>query len=90
MELLERQGAEVLFHDPHVAEIGASREHPEFAGRRSTGLSEALLATIDATVICTDHDAVDYGAVARGSRLVIDTRNACARHGVVGDHIVKA
>lgn len=90
MELLERQGAEVLFHDPHVAEIGPSREHPEFAGRRSTGLSEALLATIDATVICTDHDAVDYRDVARWSRLVIDTRNACARHGVVGKHIVKA
>ena len=90
MELLERQGAEVMFHDPHVAEIGATREHPEFAGRRSTGLSEALLATIDATVICTDHDAVDYRDVARWSRLVIDTRNVCARHGLVGEHIVKA
>jgi len=90
MELLEEQGAEVLFHDPHVAEIGASREHPGFAGRRSVALSEALLATIDATVICTDHDAVDYRDVARWSRLVIDTRNACARQGVVGGHIVKA
>jgi UDP-N-acetyl-D-glucosamine dehydrogenase len=90
MELLEKQGAEVLFHDPLVAEIGATREHPEFAGRCSVALSEELLATIDATVISTDHDAVDYRTVARCSRLVIDTRNVCARHGLVGPHIVKA
>jgi UDP-N-acetyl-D-glucosamine dehydrogenase len=90
MELLERQGAEVVFHDPLVAEIGASREHPQFTGRRSVELTEDLFTTIDATVISTDHDAVDYGEVARWSRLVIDTRNVCARYGLTGSHIVKA
>jgi len=90
MELLERQGAEVLFHDPFVAEIGPSREHAEFAGRRSVALDRELLATIDATVISTDHDVVDYGDVVRWSRLVIDTRNVCARLGLTAPHVVKA
>ena len=44
----------------------------------------------DAVVIATDHDAVDYQALCRHAKLVIDTRNACARHGCVGEHIVKA
>ncbi|MGE3650326.1 MAG: nucleotide sugar dehydrogenase [Reyranellaceae bacterium] len=90
MELFEKQGAEVLYHDPFVAEIGASREHPEFAGRRSVEPTPALLETIDATVISTDHDSVDYPAITRFSRLVIDTRNVCARLGLFGPHIVKA
>jgi hypothetical protein len=46
--------------------------------------------TNDAVVIATDHDAVDYQALCRRAKLVIDTRNACARQGCVGEHIVKA
>jgi hypothetical protein len=29
-------------------------------------------------------------SLARSARLVVDTRNACARAGAVGEHIVKA
>jgi UDP-N-acetyl-D-glucosamine dehydrogenase len=36
------------------------------------------LAQSDAVVICTAHDALDYGFVVRHARLVVDTRNACA------------
>ena len=41
-------------------------------------------------LIATDHDAVDYRALAAAARLVVDTRNACARAGVVAAHVVKA
>jgi UDP-N-acetyl-D-glucosamine dehydrogenase len=90
MELLEKRGAEVSFHDPMVAEIPKSREHAEFAGRRSVPLTESVVADFDATIICTDHDAVDYRRVIGWSRLVIDTRNACARHGLTSEHVIKA
>jgi UDP-N-acetyl-D-glucosamine dehydrogenase len=90
IELLERRGALVSFHDPYIAEIPLTREHARFAGRRSTPLSAGSAASFEAAIICTDHDPVDYRLVAEHCPLVIDTRNACARRGIAGDHLVKA
>ncbi|WP_334163936.1 nucleotide sugar dehydrogenase [Phenylobacterium sp.] len=89
MSLLEARGARVSFHDPHVPEAPNTREHPEFAGRRSAPLTAESLRGFDAVLISTDHDAVDYGLLA-GAKLVVDTRNAMARHGLSGANVVKA
>jgi UDP-N-acetyl-D-glucosamine dehydrogenase len=53
-------------------------------------LSAATLATYDAVLIATDHDAVDYATIADSAPLVVDTRNAMARCGLSSVHIVKA
>ena len=90
MELLEKRGVEVSFHDPLVAEIPPTREHAEFAGRRSVPFTQATVAGFDAAIICTDHDAVDYRGLVEWSRLVIDTRNVCARQGLTRAHVIKA
>jgi len=90
MEALEREGALVSFHDPHLAEIPLTREHAQFAGRRSIVLSEEAAASVDAAIICTDHDAVDYRLLVEHCPLIIDTRNACARRGLAGGRVVKA
>ncbi|MFC3227213.1 nucleotide sugar dehydrogenase [Marinibaculum pumilum] len=90
MELLAQRGAELVFHDPHIEAIPRTREHPEFAGRRSLPLDGDSLAAVDAVLIVTDHDAVDYALVARHAALVIDTRNVMARTGLTGSNIVKA
>jgi UDP-N-acetyl-D-glucosamine dehydrogenase len=90
MELLEKRGATVSFHDPMVTEIPRSREHPEFAGRRSVPLTKAALSKFDAAIICTDHDNVDYRRLVDWSRLIVDTRNVCAKHGLKGTNVVKA
>ncbi len=90
MELLERRGAHASFHDPFLAEIPRTREHAQFAGRRSTTLSEAAAAAFDAAIICTDHDPVDYRLLVEHCPLVIDTRNACAHRGLLGANVVKA
>jgi UDP-N-acetyl-D-glucosamine dehydrogenase len=90
MELLEKRGAKVSFHDPMVAEIPRTREHPEFAGRQSVSLTEANVSKFDVAIICTDHDDVDYRNLVAWSRLVIDTRNACARRGIAARHVKKA
>jgi UDP-N-acetyl-D-glucosamine dehydrogenase len=90
MELLERRGAVVSFHDPFFAEIPPTREHPAFAGRKSVALSEASVGEFDAAIICTDHDPVDYRLLVEYCPLVIDTRNACANRGLARDNVVKA
>jgi UDP-N-acetyl-D-glucosamine dehydrogenase len=88
--LLEQRGTQVEFHDPLVSVISPTREHPELTGRKSIALSAATLQVFDCVLLVADHDAVDYRLVASHARLVMDTRNAFARKGISGDHIVKA
>ena len=90
MELIECRGATTSFHDPYVDRIPKLREYPQFSGRKSVALSHEVVNGVDAVLIATDHDDVDYEAICIGARLVIDTRNACARAGVVSDKVVKA
>jgi len=90
IEALEKRGARVDYHDPYIAEIKPTRDHPELAGRRSVALGAAAVAGYDAVLIATDHDAVDYAAIVGQAKLVLDTRNACARAGAFGPNVVKA
>ncbi len=90
MELIEARGAIVDYHDPYAPTVPVTREHPGLAGRRSVELNVETLYSYDAVVISTDHDDIDWSLVAANSRLVIDTRNVCARFGVSGPNVVKA
>ena len=90
MELLEGRGAECDVHDPLVPVVPRTREHASFAGRKSVALDAGTVASYDVVLIATDHDAVDYKALVAGAKLVVDTRNACARAGALGDNVVKA
>jgi UDP-N-acetyl-D-glucosamine dehydrogenase len=90
IELIEERGGGAEFHDPHVAEIPPTREHRPLMGRRSVDLSEANLKGFDAVLIATDHDAVDYAAIARSAALIIDTRNVFGRLGLASGKVVKA
>ncbi|MEM9471088.1 MAG: nucleotide sugar dehydrogenase [Pseudomonadota bacterium] len=90
IELLEKRGSKVDFHDPHVDEIPMTREHADMAGRKSAELTAGAVAGYNAVLVATDHDAIDYGLLAEHARLVVDTRNAFARRGLQASHIVKA
>jgi UDP-N-acetyl-D-glucosamine dehydrogenase len=90
MSLLERRGARVDYHDPHVPEIGRTREHPEYAGRKSIPLHPKAIASYHAVLLVADHDILDYALIAAHSKLIIDTRNAFARRGLNSPNIVKA
>jgi UDP-N-acetyl-D-glucosamine dehydrogenase len=90
MEILTGRGATVAYHDPFVPKIPRTREHPEFAGMESTPLTPATLAAHDVVLIATDHDGLDYGLIAEAAPLVVDTRNAMERHGVINAKVVKA
>jgi UDP-N-acetyl-D-glucosamine dehydrogenase len=89
IELIEKRGGITSFHDPYVSEIPSTREHPEFAGRRSVPLDGETLKYFDAAVIVTDHDSADYAALA-SLPLIIDTRNVCARRDLGFKAVVKA
>ena len=70
--------------------LPSTREHPELAGRRSQALTPETLRGVDAVLIATDHDGVDYALVAAHARLIVDTRNVMARHGLTVAAVVKA
>ncbi len=90
IELIETRGANVDYHDPHIPELPSTRKHVALAGRRSVCLTPENVSGYDAVLIATDHDAVDYRFVVNHAKLVVDTRNACARAGIVSDRIIKA
>jgi UDP-N-acetyl-D-glucosamine dehydrogenase len=90
IELLERAGAKVSYHDPFIPAVKPSREHASLTGRKSVPLTAKSLSSADAVLIVTDHDDVDYSMVAKHGRLVLDTRNAMTRAGLAGPHIRKA
>ena len=56
----------------------------------SSALDPERIRGFDAVLIVTDHDALDYAALVRHAKLVVDTRNACHARGLAGGNIVKA
>ena len=52
MEKLEALGARVSYHDPYIPEIKLTREFPQFAGRKSSDISNGY----DLMIIATPHD----------------------------------
>jgi UDP-N-acetyl-D-glucosamine dehydrogenase len=90
IDLIEARGAFCDFHDPWIECIPETREHPHLAGRRSVPLSHDLVSQKDAVLIVTDHDNIDYRALVDSAKLVVDTRNVCARVGAHASHVMKA
>jgi UDP-N-acetyl-D-glucosamine dehydrogenase len=90
MELIERRGGSATYFDPYVPEIPSTREYAELKGRHSLVWDPEAVKSFDAVVIATDHDNVDYEAIARVAPLVVDTRNVFARKGISSNSIVKA
>ncbi len=80
-KLLQKQGAEVVFHDswtPHVEEHGLVADSVE--------LTDELLQNADLVIITTNHKNVDYARVVALSKVVLDTRYAT--RGLKADNVV--
>jgi UDP-N-acetyl-D-glucosamine dehydrogenase len=71
IKLLEEKGAEVVYHDPYVAEV-----HEDGVVRRGVELSDAELAKADCVLIATDHSNVNYARLIGLPIPIVDTRNA--------------
>jgi UDP-N-acetyl-D-glucosamine dehydrogenase len=91
IELLWKHGAEVNYHDPHVTAFPKMRAYQ--IDLQSVPLTEKTLKEHDCVLIVTDHDAVDWGAIAKHARLIVDSRNAIERFvgpGKAAGKLVKA
>ena len=72
IELLQKQGAEVSYHDPYFPFVGKGRKY-------DLQMKRAPLENFgqyDCILIVTDHSDYDYARIVRESQLVVDTRNA--------------
>ena len=72
IELLQKEGAEVSYHDPYFPFIGKGRKYDLQMKRAEL----AHLGSYDCVVIVTDHSDYDYRKIVREAQLVVDTRNA--------------
>jgi UDP-N-acetyl-D-glucosamine dehydrogenase len=79
IELLQAEGAEVAYHDPHVPEL------PDH-GLRSRPLE---IDGADCVVIVTAHSGIDYDEIVDGAPLVVDLRNATGRNGTQNGKVWK-
>jgi UDP-N-acetyl-D-glucosamine dehydrogenase len=77
--LCRELGAEIVYHDPHVAEL------PELE-LRSADLDEEL-GRADLVTIVTAHPEIDYERVVREAALVLDFRGAT--RGIAADNLVR-
>lgn len=78
MDLLEQRGAKVAYHDPYVPVIKPTREHSQFAGRRSVAWNRAAIQSFDVVLIATNHSCINYQELADWAHCIVDTRNAMA------------
>jgi len=77
ISLLRNAGADVAFHDPHVArvdDLASVAYEPAF---------------YDCVVIVTDHSSIDYEALVDEAKLVVDLRNATGAKGTAAEHVFK-
>ena len=89
LELLREHGAGVEYSDPHIPTTWPMRKHD--LQMTSVTLTAASIATFDAVLIATNHDAFDYQLIADRAKIVIDTRNAMHPYeAAMGDRLVKA
>lgn len=90
LDLLRQRGAHADYYDPFVAAVPQMREHKELIGQKSIEWSLDAIGGYDAVLIATDHDEIDYVSLCRSAKLVVDTRNVCARAGADLSKVVLA
>src|SRR5271165_365513 len=83
IELLQKQGAEVSYNDPHLPFVGRGRKYD--LQMKSVSLDN--LGQYDCVLIVTDHSAYDYKTIVGESRLIVDTRNATK--GIADEKVVR-
>jgi len=90
LELLSQKGAELAYHDPYIPRTEPTRKY-DFR-LDSEPLTPENIASKDLVIIVTDHDNVDYAALATHAKLIVDTRNALRKRSinVTGGRLVHA
>ena len=90
MKLLAERGAEVAYYDSYVPLIKPTREHPQFAGRKSVEWDRATIGAFDLVLIATNHSSVNYHELGDWAQCIVDTRNAMAGVQIASGKVWKA
>ena len=81
ISLLHNAGADVAYHDPHVASF------------TENGLQMNSVAlepsAYDCVVIATEHHSIDYAQLVDDASLIVDLRNATGAKGTASDKVFK-
>ena len=72
IELLQKDGAQVSYHDPYFPFIGKGRKYD--LQMKCAELKD--LGQYDCVLIVTDHSDYDFPSIVDEAKLVVDTRNA--------------
>jgi UDP-N-acetyl-D-glucosamine dehydrogenase len=83
IELLQKQGARVAYHDPYFPFVGKGRRYDLQMKRAELD----NFVQYDCVLIVTDHSDYDYARIVRESQLVVDTRNAT--RGIAAPNLVR-
>lgn len=71
IEELEKEGAEVVFFDPYIAEYtkndAVKKGEPE--------LSAVLIESVDLVIVTTAHKNIDYNFLQKHAKVIFDTKN---------------
>jgi UDP-N-acetyl-D-glucosamine dehydrogenase len=81
ISLLHNAGADVSYHDPHVASFDENGLQ-----MRSVAYEPAAY---DCVVIATDHHSIDYAQLVDDASLIVDMRNATGAKGTASDKVFK-
>ena len=88
IEILREKGAEVDYSDPYISKLPPTRKYK--FDMDSVEITEENLSKYDIVLLSTDHDDFDYDFIEKGSKIILDTRNAFEKHGIKSQKVFKA
>jgi UDP-N-acetyl-D-glucosamine dehydrogenase len=74
IERVQELGGEISYHDPHIPHAPKMRSF-DVPSLDSEPLTSSYLSRLDAVVVVTDHESIDWQLIADSASLVVDTRN---------------
>ena len=81
---LQKHHAKVSYCDPYFPYLKVNG-----INLRPVSLEKKTLKKIDCALILTDHEKLNYKALAEHTRLIFDTRNVLGKLGIKGRNIIK-
>ncbi len=90
MDLLSKHAAKVEYYDPYVPIIKQTREHSQWAEKKSLEWNRDNIARFDLVLIATNHTCVNYQELGDWARCIVDTRNVMASVKVAPGKVWKA
>ncbi len=88
IELFKQKGADVSYNDLFIKKLWKTRKYNY--DMESVELNEQNLKKYDLVVLSTDHTGYDYDFIYKHSNLIVDTRNAFRKNGLINGKVVKA